>query len=250
MMIGCGSANPPPEEPPERISAPTETTETHPRLPGCGPADTPELTSWLEVTAGDGVPRHVEVVRDARNGVWMPAENIRMPMHHATAIRWTNLASLSLLPTSTDARLRFTFTLLDREIRHVAEHQWRTEYTAEISAVCAVTDDARPIGVHVPDVHGPADADCSLLENAVEAAARAAAQCSTDAECVIRDVSACDLRGVGCYWVALHRDASTEGIEAAIRRHESSGCPTSDCDCAGPPHTARCVDGTCAGAAN
>jgi hypothetical protein len=218
-------------------------------MPRCGPPETPALTSYLDVTAGDGIARHVEVTRDAHNGVWAPAEHVEMPLHHATAIRWTNLDDLPFLADAATERLRFAFVLLTRDTEQVAgEHRWRTTYTARVESVCAVTSDAaRAIGVHVPDVYTSAE-ECEGLEDAVEAAVRDAARCTSDADCAVRDAPACELRGLGCYWVAVRADADLAAITAAIRAHETSGCPAADCDCPTPPTTARCAAGQCAGA--
>jgi len=251
LLIGCGASSddgsthavrqPPPGGPAEPMA---ETPAS--QIPRCGAPETRALTSYLDVTAGDGVARHIEVIRDPRNGVWMPAEHVQMPMHHATAIRWTNLDDLPLLAGATGERLRFSFLLLTRGTQQVpGEHEWRTEYTARVTTVCAVTDDAsREVGVHVPDVDTPAG-DCERLEDAVEAAARGPAGCTSDADCVVRDAPACELRGLGCYWMAVRRDADLAPVMAAIGAYETSGCPASDCDCPTAPTTARCTDGRC-----
>lgn len=108
----------------------------------CSAPETPELTSYLEVHAGDGVTRHLKVLRDPNNGVWATDSHIRMPMHHATAIRWTNLDDYPRLTEAGPARLRFAFTILTRDTRQVpGQRAWRTEYTAEVSSVCEVSED-------------------------------------------------------------------------------------------------------------
>lgn len=142
VVFGCGSTT-------ERASTTTdpgsETAERPPVTSGlarCAAPETPELTSYLEASEGDGVARHLEVLRDPRNGVWATDSHIRMPMHHATAIRWTNLDDFPLVADAGAARLRFEFTLLTRDVRQVpGERAWRTEYTAEVSSVCEVEGD-------------------------------------------------------------------------------------------------------------
>lgn len=126
-------------------------------MPRCATPESPALTSYLDASAGDGIVRHLEVLQDSRNAAWATDSHIRMPMHHATAIRWTNLDDFPLLPAAGAARLRFAFTLLTRDTRQVpGERAWRTEYTAEVSSVCEVSDDgSRATGLHLPEV--PAD---------------------------------------------------------------------------------------------
>lgn len=162
LLLGaCGpTSERPTSATPERAeaaSAPAARTSN--AIPRCAAAESPELTSYLDATEGDGVVRHLEVLRDPRNGVWATDSHIRMPMHHATAIRWTNLDDLPFLADASSARLRFAFTLLTRNTRQVpGERAWRTEYTAEVSRVCEVSDDvSRATGFHLPDVHAPTD---------------------------------------------------------------------------------------------
>lgn len=250
LLIGCGSSSnsgsPQPVGQPAGDPAGPAAESPASQVPRCGAPQTTALTSYLDVTAGDAVERHLEVTRDPRNGVWMPAAHVQMPMHHATAIRWTNLDDLPFLAGATGERLRFSFQLLTRSTQQVpGRHEWLTQYTAQVTAVCAVTDDAsRDVGVHVPDVYTPAG-ECEQLEDAVATAARDAARCTSDGDCVVRDSPACELRGLGCYWIAVRRDADLAAVTAAIRAYETSGCPVSDCDCPAPPATARCTDGHC-----
>lgn len=250
LLIGCGSTSDQPtnvaqDHTAAEVSDPVSRTVPSTRMPRCGAPETPALNSYLEATEGDGVVRHLEVLRDPRNGVWATDSHIRMPMHHATAIRWTNLDDLPLLADVSDARLRFGFTLVTRNTRQVpGERAWRTEYTAEVSRVCEVSGDvSRATGFHLPDVHAPSD-ECGPLEDAVMESVQAAAHCTSDAECVVREAPACDLRGLGCSWMVVRRDASVEPILEAIRAHRTV-CIASSCDCPMPPSTARCVDGAC-----
>jgi hypothetical protein len=69
--------------------------------------------------------------------------------------------------------------------------------------------------------------------------------CDSDTQCAVVDFSACDIEGLGCYWVAVNRDRPMTELTGALYQLEQHPCPVADCDCPTPPTAARCRGGRC-----
>jgi hypothetical protein len=106
--------------------------EAAPPLDGaCDPLPA-ALASYDAIT--DGAAFTLALVRDDR-GVWVPAERLPMPLHHASAIEWQGA---DLLDAHAGARVTVIATGLGRtSIDHDADRNtWFATYAARIERVC------------------------------------------------------------------------------------------------------------------
>ena len=107
-----------------------------------------------------------------------------------------------------------------------------------------------PLGCNAPvstpkDIELPS-AECEPLIQAIEAAAQAEAVCQTDADCGVRDVPLCSVRGIGCYYHITNTSHPTKALDVAINRYQKGLCPLAKCDCSSPPAQFMCENNRCA----
>src|SRR5688500_6290235 len=108
LACGAGHSDPPSPQPAAPAAAPATPTASREEpppdpapQPGCEPSSfSPALAAYDAIV--DGLRFSLELQRDER-GAWSPAAQLRMPLHHASSIRWENRA---LLDAETSARVR------------------------------------------------------------------------------------------------------------------------------------------------
>lgn len=115
-------------------SQPTETeTAAEPVPEECRNAP-PALTAYDAIA--DGVPFSLEIRRDER-GAWLPRAPLRMPMHHASMIAWTDSEHLLDPHTSPEPLLVFATGLGRTSMEHDEEHDvFFATYGARVDRVC------------------------------------------------------------------------------------------------------------------
>lgn len=255
VVVACGSAREhrtPETAPVVAPVAPTRATEpsVEPRavVPRCQApeAAVPAVTDYGALRAGDAALHRVDVRADPATHEWLPAAQLDMPMHHASRLSWTNLADFQPLRAAEGELLRFTFRVLSRDIRHRPdENVFLVEYRARIELVCSVSaPSTRAEGALVADIELDTT-ECPALTARVVEAASALAICTRDAECTIIDFGACDIAGLGCYFLPANRDRSVSDLQTALHGLQTHPCPLAECDCEGPPRAARCERGAC-----
>ncbi len=251
-LLGCG----PPRsvdssEPRQNIAPPADDDAREPSptvppraIPRCGPDRGNELTTFSALAAKDPTRHHVVVVH--RDGAWLPAEHIDMPMHHATAIQWDNLDAFRELGPASDEQLRFTFTVLSKSREHRAEQNTVfTTFVARVEMICSASAPAdRPEGAVFRSMDIGAE-QCPKLEAAMVEAGQELGQCTSDAQCTIVETPMCGIEGLGCYWAALNRTRDASPLTEAVQAWRDNPCLAAECDCAGRPTAARCRGGQC-----
>jgi hypothetical protein len=124
--LGCASSSATPPVP-DTVPA-ADTSE-------CDGDQPPALTAYDAITPD--VRFSLVLTRDAR-GVWTPADQLDMPMHHASAIDWTDEAQL--LASANVDRVLVVATGLGRvSITHdQRRNMWFATYGARVERVCPV----------------------------------------------------------------------------------------------------------------
>jgi hypothetical protein len=96
-------------------------------------AEIPQLRSY----AGVKIPGTYWLDMICEEDAWRPADAIGMPLHHASRLELSGLASFPALTAHRHERVRFTIELTSREIFKVPDRsQWRATYHARVVGLC------------------------------------------------------------------------------------------------------------------
>jgi len=115
----------------------------------------PRLDSYESLVAR--AKFYVDVQWNERAADFTPVASIRMPPHHSSRLRWTNLKTWPALGQRPTQVLRFRATYLTADIQKVRDHsRWRATYDAAIDEVClpAATAPSRPDSGSTPPPDG------------------------------------------------------------------------------------------------